>query len=110
MEFAMIPNLVSRKRRRYHLLPTSRAALVAAIHRHKPWNSNTGPRTFEGKMTSRLNAMKHGVYGRFARMFHDTAAFRAVVMQVRALTRAEHDARSASAAPIETTDSKSSER
>ena len=80
----MIPHLVPRgrkhRRRRYRLLPTSRAALVTAIHRYEPWNTTTGPRTFEGKMISRLNATKHGMYGRAAAIaiLQAPAGFKAV--------------------------------
>lgn len=37
------------------------------IHTWKPFNKSTGPRTPEGKYRSSLNALKHGVRGKFIR-------------------------------------------
>jgi hypothetical protein len=107
----MIPGLVprerKRRRRRYGLLPTSRAALVAAIHRHKPWHSNTGPRTLEGKKISSLNAMKHGFYSRFAASLPDTAGFTRLMRQMREMASIRHNPRPAEPEPILANDSNS---
>lgn len=32
------------------------------IHSWKPWLNSTGATTFEGKQTSKMNALKHGCY------------------------------------------------
>jgi hypothetical protein len=40
--------------------PDRRAQQAAAIHRWKPWEKSTGPRTFEGKAIISRNAFKGG--------------------------------------------------
>ena len=50
------------KKRRRKFTDRQRRALAKAIRRVKPWAKSTGPRTFEGKIISRQNGLKHGLY------------------------------------------------
>jgi hypothetical protein len=40
--------------------PERRAKQRAAIHRWRPWEKSTGPKTKDGKRTAARNALKHG--------------------------------------------------
>jgi len=41
--------------------PERRRSQSEAIHRWKPWEKTTGPKTEEGKKASSQNALKHGM-------------------------------------------------
>jgi len=43
-----------------HWTPERRARQALAIHRWRPWERSTGPRTAEGKATASLNAYRGG--------------------------------------------------
>lgn len=43
----------------------SRRKQAEMIHRWRPWEHSTGPRTFEGKRIVSLNAMVHGQRSQF---------------------------------------------
>ena len=46
--------------RRYRLTPAGLRSLREAVHRVRPWEASTGPRTAQGKERSRMNAWRHG--------------------------------------------------
>ena len=41
--------------------PERRKNQSEAIHRWKPWEKTTGPRTIKGDAVSNMNALKHGM-------------------------------------------------
>jgi hypothetical protein len=48
--------------RRYKLSQKGLQALRKTAARTKPWMKSTGPKTARGKMRSRMNGLKHGMY------------------------------------------------
>jgi hypothetical protein len=67
--------------RRYRLTRAGKVALRAAIFKTKPWEHSTGPRTVEGKLATRQNAIKHGYYSRMP--MADAAGFKAFMKSVQ---------------------------
>jgi len=79
-----MPNPLEKKkrRRRYRLSETGRAALQASAQKNRPWQHSTGPRTLLGKAMTSQNTLKHGYYCRQTE-FPETAAYRAFVKSMR---------------------------
>jgi len=48
------------KRKRYSLSPQGLQSLRHNIQLNRPYARSTGPKTYEGKQLSSLNAFKHG--------------------------------------------------
>lgn len=63
------------------------------ILRNKPWEKSTGPKTQSGKKRSRMNAFKHGEYGRSGKIITNALRLgQAHVDAVNALIEAENEA------------------
>jgi hypothetical protein len=52
----------AKRTRRYKLSKKGLQALRRTAARTKPWKKSTGPKTATGKMRSRMNGLKHGMY------------------------------------------------
>ena len=64
--------------------PQRRKKQSELIQKWKPWENSTGPRTAQGKTTSSMNAVKHGMRG---------AEMRSIESVIAALARFEREAR-----------------
>jgi hypothetical protein len=68
MEPPVLPDLHPPRppKRKYRLSAKKRRERRQRMLKLRPWRKSTGPRTKVGKMFSRMNALKHGFYGRDA--------------------------------------------
>ncbi|MGA2584937.1 MAG: hypothetical protein ABSG31_16820 [Tepidisphaeraceae bacterium] len=68
MEPPVLPSLRPERpaKRKYRLSAKKRRERRRRMLKLRPWKKSTGPRTKVGKMFSRMNALKHGFFGRDA--------------------------------------------